>query len=85
MPDVVFVDYFDDEPDLAGLDMRTRAGHEGEVLRKVQLDGGFTVFWVCENLKRAYAATRLEERGEIVRQAGDTFPQCSYRIGGADA
>jgi len=57
---------------------------EEEVLKNVQLYGGFSVFWITWTQTRARAAMRLEERGEIVRKRGKGFgqyPWCGYRLG----
>lgn len=66
------------------VDYRTKAGQETEVLAQVEKHGGFSVFWVTENQKRAHAAERLQERGAIIRDGG-AFPWCAYKVPNADA
>ena len=47
------------------MDNRTREGQENLVLDQIEKYGGFSVFWVTENQKRAHAATRLSQLGRI--------------------
>jgi hypothetical protein len=61
------------------MDYRTKAGQEAEILAQVKKCGGFSVFWVTENQKRARAAERLQNRGTIVRLGG-AFPWCAYKV-----
>jgi hypothetical protein len=54
-----------------------------EVLEQVRTCGGFSVFWACDNLRRAKAIMRLQKTGVIVRRQGaknDVFPWCVYEI-----
>ena len=60
-------------------DYRTKEGQEAEVLAQVEKHGGFSVFWVTENQKRAHAAERLQDRGAIIRDGG-SFPWCAYTV-----
>jgi hypothetical protein len=48
-----------------GVNLRTKAGREVEVLAQIRDHGGFTVFWATANLKRAHAIERLEAAGRI--------------------
>ena len=61
------------------VDYRTREGCEREVLNAVQKDGGFSIFWITENQKRAYAGTRLVNDGRIIRTGGD-FPWMKFKL-----
>lgn len=61
------------------VDFRTKEGQETEVLAQVEKHGGFSVFWVTENQKRAHAAERLQDRGAIIRDGG-AFPWCAYKV-----
>lgn len=47
-------------------DKRTRAGREQEVIDQVISSGGFSVFWITDNLKRACAGERLTKSGAII-------------------
>ena len=47
-------------------DLRTREGRRSEIVAHIVERGGFSVFWVTDNLLRAKVATEMEERGEIV-------------------
>ena len=72
-----------DEIDATGIDLRTREGREREVLEQVRQFGGFTVFWVTANQKRAWAADRLTTDGRIVCEpshAKHAYPWCVYRL-----
>jgi hypothetical protein len=66
-----------DPDDLSDLDLRTRVGREEEVRRQVRHFGGFSVFWACENMRRAEAIGRVAESGEIQRLPSE-FPWCAY-------
>jgi len=61
------------------IDLRTREGREKEIIDRINEYGGFSIFWVTDNQKRAHAADRLIERGVIIRQKDD-YPWCSYAI-----
>ena len=61
-------------------DLRTRAGREAEVLEKIRTDGGFSVFWGCENLGRANAIARLISAGKIDQVSGGPFPWCKMVV-----
>jgi hypothetical protein len=61
-------------------DLRTRAGREAEVLEKIRTDGGFSVFWGCENLGRANAIARLTNSGKIDQIPGGLFPWCKMVV-----
>ena len=77
----VIITLADETEDTRDLDLRTREGREDEVRRQVRDFGGFSVFWVTENERRAQAADRLIMRREIIRNEPDTgFPWCSYRL-----
>lgn len=54
-------------------------GQERLVLAEVRECGGFSLFWVTENSKRAEAAKRLIDRGVLVR-GKDQYPWYSYTI-----
>jgi hypothetical protein len=62
-----------------GIDLRTRKGREREVLEQVRQHGGFTIFWVTENLMRACAATRLQKHKVIITEPG-AFPWTKARL-----
>ena len=62
------------------IDRRTRAGREAEVLQKIRTDGGFSVFWGCENSGRANAIARLTLSGKITQVRGALFPWCKMRV-----
>ena len=62
------------------LDLRTRAGREAEVIAKIRTDGGFSVFWGCENQARANAIARLTTAGKIDQLRGSLFPWCKMVI-----
>lgn len=69
----------------AGLtyDRRTRAGQEREIIERIAKYGGFSVFWITENQKRAHAADRLENAGVIYRDNDDgphLFPWIKMKI-----
>lgn len=64
---------------MSKIDYRTKEGREEEVLAQVLKHGGFSVFWVTENQKRAHAAERLQNRGVIVREGG-AYPWCAYKV-----
>jgi hypothetical protein len=64
-----------------GVDLRTRAGRDAEVLSQVETYKGFSVFWATENQKRAHAIGRMEASGGIVGVPGSAFPWCGYKIG----
>lgn len=59
------------------LDGRTREGYERQVLQQVMAHGGFSIFWVTENQKRAHAAERLVKEGRIVRTGG-SYPWMEF-------
>lgn len=81
MTDIVHVCYAKEVDKPAGVDLRTRAGREAEVLAQVKEYGGFDVFWAAaESTKRAHAIDRLIERGEIVWVKGGGYPWCRYRL-----
>lgn len=63
-------------------DERTKEGQEELVLRQVRNHGGFSIFWVTENQKRACAASRLVERGVLVADKECSFPWHSYKVKG---
>ncbi len=65
---------------MAVLDARTREGAEAEVLRQVREHGGFSIFWVTANRKRAAAAERIVARGAIVPDVDAPFPWCSWKL-----
>jgi hypothetical protein len=67
------------EDGMSRIDYRTKEGQEEEVLAQVLKHGGFSVFWVTENQKRAHAAERLQNRGVIVREGG-AYPWCAYKV-----
>ncbi len=48
------------------MDKRTQEGQEEMILDYVRKHGGFTIFWVTENQKRAHAAMRLEQSGRLI-------------------
>jgi len=58
---------------------RTRKGQEELILIQIRQHGGFSIFWVTENQRRASAACRLEDAGKIKRLP-DTYPWCKYEI-----
>jgi hypothetical protein len=62
------------------VDGRSREGYEREVIKQVRDHGGFSIFWVTENQKRAHAATRLVERGVLAEDRKCSFPWHSYKI-----
>jgi len=48
------------------MDKRTQEGQEEVILDHVRKHGGFSVFWITENQKRAHAAMRLEQSGRLI-------------------
>lgn len=48
------------------MDKRTQEGQEEMILDYVRKHGGFTIFWITENQKRAHAAMRLEQSGRLI-------------------
>ena len=66
--------------EMATRDLRTRAGREAEVIEKIRTDGGFSVFWGCENQARANAIARLTNSGRIEQLAGGLFPWCKMVV-----
>jgi hypothetical protein len=72
---------FDGEPDLRGLNRNTRLGREEEVVRKVRMDGKFSVFWATESQKRAWAIERLLEAGVLMHVLPESaFPYNAFRV-----
>jgi hypothetical protein len=65
---------------MAKRDLRTRAGRDWEVIAKIRTDGGFSVFWGCENLARANAIARLTNSGKIDQVPGGLFPWCKMVV-----
>lgn len=54
-----------------------------DVLEQIRTYGGFSVFWVTENQRRATQADRLVAEGVIVRKTDDPrdrYPWCVYEI-----
>ena len=68
------------ECDTDGLDLRTVAGRDSEVLRQVEQFGGFSVFWATDSPGRACAIERAQDSGIIRRTGGDAYPWCKYEI-----
>jgi hypothetical protein len=66
--------------EMAKRDLRTRKGREAEVLEKIRTDGGFSVFWGCENAGRANAIARLTNSGRITQLRGGLFPWCKMVV-----
>ncbi len=66
--------------EMAKRDLRTRKGREAEVLEKIRSDGGFSVFWGCENIGRAHAIARLTNAGKIDQLKGGLFPWCKMVV-----
>lgn len=62
------------------LDMRTAKDQEQDVINYVKKHGGFSIFWVTDNQKRACAATRLVESGRIVRIPDNGYPWCGFKV-----
>ena len=62
------------------IDERTREGQEQLVINQVKAHGGFSVFWVTENQKRAHAASRLSERGVLVETRKAVFPWHALKV-----
>lgn len=54
-------------------DKRTHSGQERLILEQVIQNGGFSIFWITENQKRAYAGERLRKSG-IISIIGGSFP-----------
>jgi hypothetical protein len=65
---------------MATKDLRTRKGREAEVIEKIRTDGGFSVFWGCENIQRAHAIARLTVLGKIDQLPGGLFPWCKMVV-----
>jgi hypothetical protein len=49
------------------MDKRTQEGQEEIIIDYVKRNGGFTIFWVTANKKRAHAAMRLEQSGRLIK------------------
>jgi len=47
------------------IDGRTKAGQELEIINRVNNHGGFSIFWITANQKRACAGMRLQESGRM--------------------
>jgi hypothetical protein len=62
------------------IDLRTREGQEAQILAKVRLHGGFSIFWITETQRRACAADRLVRYGRIVPGKECGYPWCSWRL-----
>lgn len=50
------------------------------MINQVKAHGGFSVFWVTENQKRAHAASRLSERGVLVKTRDAAFPWHALKV-----
>ena len=48
------------------MDKRTKEGREQEIIDYVNSNGGFSIFWITDNQKRAAAAMRLQNNGILV-------------------
>ena len=79
-PMIIHVSAIEDVDALpSGTDLRTKSGRDAEMLAKIRQDGGFSAFWIGENLKRCYALERLERLGVIARSPTKRpFPWCAY-------
>ena len=60
-------------------DARTTRGQIKEILRQVRIYGGYSIFWITSNRKRASIATDMVESGVIVPSGGN-YPWCSMLI-----
>lgn len=66
-----------------GPEVESRRGEtpEAEVLRQVRKFGGFSVFWITANRKRAAAGDSLRRTGAILpAESRSPFPWCSWRV-----
>lgn len=70
---------FSPEAESTGLDLRTREGQEELVLRQLREHGGFSIFWVTDNQKRACAAQRLRDSKRII-PLDSQYPFCKYVV-----
>jgi len=55
-------------------------GQMREILLQVKKHGGYSIFWVTDNSKRAGAATDLVDAGIIGEKSDANYPWCSMRI-----
>lgn len=56
------------------IDLRTREGRLAEIIARVRRDGGFSVFWIADNLLRASVGEQMVRSGELVEKPGGKFP-----------
>ena len=62
-------------------DLRTKAGREEEIIQEIKETGGLNVFWVTENLSRAYGVDRLIRAGKIKEiDLPAAFPFAKYEV-----
>ena len=62
------------------LDLRTTTGQERAILIQVRDKGGFSIFWVTANQRRAIAATKLVDIGALVPIKKAPYPWCDHEI-----
>ena len=60
-------------------DARTTKGQIKEILRQVRIHGGYSIFWITSNPKRASIATDMVDAGVIISNGG-SYPWCSMVI-----
>lgn len=47
-------------------DLRTRAGRRAEIIERVRVHGGYSIFWITDNDLRAAVSTEMVQSGELV-------------------
>ena len=66
---------------MSGLPKGTTArGQIREILIQVKQHGGYSIFWITENPKRASIATDMVEEGLIYEDKKTGYPWCSMKI-----
>ena len=61
-------------------DGRTVRGQIREILLQVKRHGGYSIFWVTSNNKRASIATAMIDAGLIGEDKKTEYPWCSMKI-----
>jgi hypothetical protein len=56
-----------------------RKGSPEEILAKIRMDGGMTIFWATETQKRATTLGRMERQGAVTCTGGE-FPHMTFQI-----
>ena len=59
---------------------QTVHGQIRNILNQVERYGGYSIFWITENNKRASIATDMVDAGLIVKDKDTGYPWCSMKI-----